>query len=98
MNISAKEKLPEVVMPKCESLKILKNQKALVTGANSGIGKAVAIALGEAGAEVVVNYYSGEEAAQDVVDKIKESGSQAIRTFRPHNCVCGINNLRIDFR
>ena len=49
----------------------------LVTGANSGIGKAVAIALGEAGADVVVNYRSGDDAAQEVVDKIKAAGSKA---------------------
>ena len=43
---------PEVVMPECQVPKLLKGQKALVTGASSGIGKAVAIALGQAGAEV----------------------------------------------
>ncbi len=78
MSNSKLEKYPDVVMPKCEPLKILKNQKALVTGANSGIGKAVAIALGEAGADVVVNYRSGEDAAQEVVDIIAEFGSRAI--------------------
>ena len=36
----------------------LQGQKALVTGANSGIGRAVAIALGRAGADVVVDYVS----------------------------------------
>jgi len=57
---------------------LLKGQKALVTGANSGIGKAVAIALGEAGADVVVNYVRGEEAANEVVDIIKAAGGKAI--------------------
>jgi hypothetical protein len=53
--------LPEVVMPSLEPLRILKGQKALVTGANSGIGKAVAIGLGQAGADVVVNFVTHPE-------------------------------------
>ncbi len=71
------ERLPEVVMPMCPIRQVLKGQKAMVTGASSGIGKGVAIALGEAGADVVVNYVSGEEAAEEVVEKIRSSGSQA---------------------
>jgi glucose 1-dehydrogenase len=43
--------------------RVLAGQKALVTGANSGIGQAVAIALGEAGADLVVNYLVGEDRA-----------------------------------
>src|SRR5262249_41057757 len=39
------EVLPEVVMPHCPIRKVLKGQKALVTGANSGIGKGIALAL-----------------------------------------------------
>lgn len=58
--------------------RLLSGQKALVTGANSGIGKAVAIALGEAGADVVVNYVRGEEAAAEVVDTITAGGTRAI--------------------
>jgi glucose 1-dehydrogenase len=57
---------------------ILKGQKALVTGANSGIGKAIALALGAAGADVAVNYVDGEAAAQEVVNSIGALGGRAI--------------------
>ena len=56
----------------------LKGQSALVTGANSGIGKAVAIAIGNEGANVVVNYVTKPEVAQQVVDEIKCNGGNAI--------------------
>jgi glucose 1-dehydrogenase len=68
------EQLPAIHMPQCDVRKVLKGQKALVTGANSGIGKAVAVALGLAGADVVVNYRDGDEAAQEVVDAITHCG------------------------
>jgi glucose 1-dehydrogenase len=55
----------------------LRGQKALVTGASSGIGRAVAIALAQAGADVVVNYHSGDEAAQRVVGEITDAGANA---------------------
>jgi glucose 1-dehydrogenase len=45
-----------------------------VTGANSGIGRAVAVALGQAGADIVVNYVVGEDTAEEVVEQIKKSG------------------------
>jgi glucose 1-dehydrogenase len=72
------ESLPEVVMPRCEVRKTLTGQKALVTGGSSGIGRAVALALGGAGADVAVNYRSGDDEARQVVDAIKEQGSAAI--------------------
>ena len=56
----------------------LDGQKALVTGANSGIGRAVALGLGAAGAEVGVNYVIGTEAAAVVVEEIRSSGTDAI--------------------
>jgi glucose 1-dehydrogenase len=65
-------------MPEVEHGKALAGQKALVTGASSGIGKAVAIAMGEAGADVVVNYIAGEDSAQELVDAIKHQGRKAI--------------------
>jgi glucose 1-dehydrogenase len=71
------EGLPEAHMPACAINKVLKGQKALVTGANSGIGKAVALSLAHAGADVVVNYVSRPEAAQEVVDHIRSHGGNA---------------------
>lgn len=56
----------------------LKGQSALVTGANSGIGEAVAIALGNDGANVVVNYVTHPENADAVVKKIESNGGNAI--------------------
>ena len=55
----------------------LSGQKALITGGSSGIGRAVALALGRAGAAVVVNYNRGEEQAQEVVDEIVKNGGEA---------------------
>ena len=57
--------------------KVLVGQKALVTGANSGIGRAVALALGQAGADVVVNYVAGDDAAEQVTEEIQKNGSKA---------------------
>ena len=55
--------------------KILTSQKALVTGANSGIGRGVAIALGQAGADVVVNYVEGDADAE--TEEVRKSGVKA---------------------
>ncbi len=56
----------------------LKDKIALVTGSSRGVGRAVALAFAKEGAKVVVNYSSSEKAAMEVVDKIKEMGSDAI--------------------
>jgi glucose 1-dehydrogenase len=60
------------------SIKPLQGQKALVTGASSGIGEGVALALGAEGADVVVNYSRGAEAAQRVMETIRAGGSEAL--------------------
>ncbi len=71
MNDKPSESYPPVVMPSLEQQVVLKGQKALVTGASSGIGKQVAIELGHAGADVVVNYVSNPEKAEAAVEEIK---------------------------
>ena len=57
---------------------VLKGQPALVTGANSGIGMAVAIGLARAGADVIVNYITHPETADEVVKEIEGMGRRAI--------------------
>lgn len=57
--------------------KCLSGQKSLVTGGNSGIGRGIALALGAAGADVVVNYLSHREVAEKVVVEIQRAGGRA---------------------
>ena len=56
---------------------LLKGQTALVTGASSGIGEGIARAMAAAGANVVINYVTGEEAALAVVKSIADMGGNA---------------------
>ena len=61
-----------------EHFKRLKGQPAIVTGANSGIGKSVAMQFALEGAKVVINYVTGKEVADEMVDKIKSEGGEAV--------------------
>ena len=65
-------------MPKVPVRRLLEGQTAIVTGASSGIGKAIAIELGKAGANVVVNYVTGPDKAEEVVAAIEQDGSHAV--------------------
>jgi glucose 1-dehydrogenase len=67
----AEQGLPEAVTPSPPVVRSLVGQKAIVTGANSGIGRAIALA------DVVVNYVSRPEEAQKVVADIEGSGARA---------------------
>jgi 3-oxoacyl-[acyl-carrier protein] reductase len=58
-------------------LKSLSGKTALVTGASRGIGRASALALGRAGAQVLVHYARGEKEADAVVGDIRRLGGRA---------------------
>ena len=70
--------LPRPVMPRVPPQKLLLGQKALVTGASSGIGRAIALSLGDAGADVVINYVSDEDKAEGLAEQIRGKGSRAL--------------------
>ncbi len=79
-NIESPElRTPEAeVAPRHPYFPYLTGQPALVTGANSGIGKAVALGLAKAGADVIVNYVVDPEGADAVVQEIVAMGRRAL--------------------
>lgn len=56
----------------------LEHKVAIVTGGDSGIGKAIALALAQAGAAVTINYHSNQDAAEAVRQQIAQGGGQAL--------------------
>ena len=69
---------PEPIMPCVPPQKVLRGQTALVTGASSGIGFAVARSLGEAGADVAINFVAGEDKAEALAQEIRGHGVRSI--------------------
>ena len=65
-------------MPPVETPWLLEGQRALVTGASSGIGRAIALALAGAGADVAVNYSSAAAPAEAVAAQIRALGRRAV--------------------
>jgi len=59
--------------------KILSGKVALVTGASRGIGKSIALSLGELGAEVIVNYSASDASAEEVAKTINETGGSSYK-------------------
>jgi len=65
-------------MPDAPIFPVLEGQVALVTGASKGLGQAIAIAMAQAGACVVVNYFTDEAGARETVRRIEAIGSHAV--------------------
>ena len=59
--------------------KILSGKVALVTGASRGIGKSIALSLGELGAEVIVNYSASDVSAEEVTKSINNKGGSSYK-------------------
>lgn len=59
----------------------LQNQRVLVTGGASGIGRGIAEAFGKAGAHVVLTYFTSEEDARQTVATIEAAGSKAFALY-----------------
>jgi acetoacetyl-CoA reductase len=56
----------------------LEGAVVVITGSSRGIGRAIAEELGQAGAKVIVNYHKSWEAADEVVARLKQSGSESV--------------------
>ena len=68
-----------------------KGKVAIVTGGNTGIGKAVVLALAEQGAKVVIDYVSNPQAEEELERKIAglgEDGGAAWRRTSPRSRTC----------
>src|SRR5690625_1674054 len=59
----------------------LKEKTCLVTGGSRGIGKSIALELARLGADVAITYARSDDAAAEVVEQIRENGSEA-RAFK----------------
>ena len=72
------------------SVAVLNGQRALVTGASSGIGRAIAHALADSGAAVLVNYRADKDDAEEVVSDIIRDGGEAFAfqadVAQPEDC------------
>lgn len=56
----------------------LEGKTALITGGSRGLGKAIALRLGDAGADIVINYQTREDAAREVAEEIQRRGRRAV--------------------
>lgn len=75
------------------------NPVAVVTGASRGIGRAIALALGDAGCKVIINYASSDAAAIEVAEEIKARAGDKGAIGVPMKCDCGnVDEVRAMFQ
>ncbi len=65
--------LPQVPAPR-----LLAGQKAIVTGASSGIGRGIAVAMAAAGADVLINYNSSQKGAEETLAAVEAAGGKGV--------------------
>ncbi|MFO7655293.1 MAG: glucose 1-dehydrogenase [Candidatus Krumholzibacteriia bacterium] len=75
---SRPDHIPPPPQPRRPLGPVLEGQKAIVTGAGKGIGRAIALALADAGCDVAVNYRSSEEGARAVAEEVRGRGRDAL--------------------
>ena len=73
-----KQMEPQLVFEKERDVLRLRNKTAIITGGDSGIGKAVAIAFAKEGADVVISYYEDDEDARSTAARIESIGQQCL--------------------
>jgi len=78
------EDLPQAAPPHCVSRPTLAGQKAVVTGATSGIGRAIALEFARSGADVVINYIGEASEAEKVAQDIEQCGVPHAGRGVPH--------------
>jgi glucose 1-dehydrogenase len=71
----------------------LNGKKAVVTGSSQGIGQAIAFRLAEEGADVVINYHSHPETAEEAVRAIKKMGRQSVAIQANIGSAVGVQDL-----
>jgi len=69
---------PPNEMPKRQIARVLEGQKALVTGASKGVGEGIAIALAQAGADILLNYHGDRKGAEEVSESVRAAGRKAV--------------------
>lgn len=71
----------------------LSGRRALVTGAGRGIGRGLAVALAEEGANIIVNYATSAHGAQEVVDTVHAAGGKALAVKADIACLSEVEEM-----